>query len=53
MKKIVYNTAVSVGVLLLGAGIGMHDIGAGMAVAGAVILGLTVFGACISDRTRD
>lgn len=32
-----------IGVALIGVGVGLHDLGAGLAVAGAVLVGLIVY----------
>ena len=34
-----------VGVVLMGVGVGMHDVGFGLAVSGATLVGLAVFSA--------
>ena len=52
MNRYVYNISQLVGVALIGAGIGWHDIGAGLAAAGCLVIALTVYGVEVSRRSR-
>ena len=52
MNKHVYNLSILAGVSLVGIGIGLHDLGAGLATAGALVIALTLFGAFLSTRSR-
>lgn len=50
---IVYNVSVAAGVTLAGFGVGLHDVGAGLAVAGALIVALSAYVAHLRMRGRD
>lgn len=50
---VIYNTSVGAGTLLITIGIGMHDLGAGLALGGAVMVGLAIFGAQVRARKVD
>lgn len=39
----VHELLALLGVALVGVGIGLHDLGAGLAVAGALLIGLVIF----------
>ena len=44
MTPRVYNTAIAAGILLAAAGVGLWNLAAGVATAGALILAFTVYG---------
>ena len=50
MKAAVYNVSVLAGVALVGFGVGIHDLGAGLCVSGVLVLALTVFAAYLQAR---
>jgi hypothetical protein len=42
-RAIVYNVCMVAGVTLVGYGVALHDLGAGLSIAGALIIGLTIY----------
>jgi hypothetical protein len=50
MNNVTYNLSLLIGTLMIGGGIAMVSIPAALVTVGAMIIGLTVFGAYISGR---
>jgi len=50
MKTLVYNMSLLVGLGLIGAGLALVSVPAALVTVGALILGLTVFGAYIARK---
>lgn len=42
-----------VGVVLVGVGVGLHDLGAGLSVAGVLVIGLVVFSILLPRILKD
>lgn len=51
MNQHVYNIAVAAGIALTAIGVGLWNLAAGIATAGVLILGFTVYGAELARRT--
>lgn len=48
-----FNLAIAIGWLLIAVGVGLHDIGAGMAIGGALALALTFLSARLFGVVQD
>ena len=52
MNAAIYNLSMLAGVILLGVGVGLHDLGAGLCVGGGALIGVTVFGVRLARGGR-
>ena len=50
MTPAIYNISMGVGASLIGIGVGLVTVPAALVTLGALVIGLTVFGALISGR---
>jgi hypothetical protein len=51
MTRAVYNLAISAGVLLIGAGVGMWSVPAALVTVGVLVIGLTLAGAALAKAS--